>query len=67
MKRYRLLLIIVALILAFGLFYSLQPSKTPAPQPPLVTLNSANFNTSFYGALNASPRDFRLVLLLSPT
>lgn len=67
MKRYRLLLIIAAVILILAAFYMFQPSRTPTPQPPLVTLNSANFAASFYGAINNKPQGMRLVLLLSPT
>ena len=67
MKRNRWLLIIVAVIVALGLLYTLQPSNAPAPQPPLVTLNAANFSASFYGALNGNPKAARLVLLVSPT
>ncbi|HKV27931.1 MAG TPA: hypothetical protein VJN90_06630 [Candidatus Acidoferrales bacterium] len=67
MKRHRLLLIVIAALLVLGLFYAIQPSKTPSPQPPLVTLNATNFSASFYGALNGDAKDARLVLLVSPT
>lgn len=67
MKRNRWFLVVVLALLAVGTWYAFQPSHTPGSQPPLVTLNSANFSVSFYSALNRYSRDTRLVLLLSPT
>lgn len=63
----RLLAIIVAAMAGLVILYAFQPSHTPPPQPPLITLNSANFNSSFYGALNSNSRAAHLILLLSPT
>lgn len=67
MKRHRLLMIAILALVALGLFYTFEPSHTPAGQPPLATLTSANFASSFYGAVNSSPRAIRVVLLVSPT
>jgi len=67
MKLRSWLFLILVLVLVLAIFYAFQPSKTPSPQPPLVTLTSANFADSFYGALKASTGDVRLVLLVSPT
>lgn len=66
MKR-RVLYIVVTVIVALALLYAFEPSKTPSPQPPLITLSSADFDSSFYSALNRDSQANRLILLVSPT
>lgn len=67
MKRRRVLYIVVTVIVVLALLYAFEPSNTPSPQPPLVTLSSADFGSSFYSALNRDPQANRLILLVSPT
>lgn len=66
MTRKRLLLLIIAIVVAFGLWYALAPSRTPAPQPPLAKLTQQNF-AQFTAAFNGASQNPRLILLLSPT
>lgn len=67
MKRKIAVSAAILVALGLGAWYGFAPSHTPAPQPPLVALNSGNFQASFYGALRTSPQDAHLLLLLSPT
>lgn len=66
MTRKRLLLLIVVILAAIGVWYALGPSRTPAPQPPLTQLTRQNF-TQFTNAFNGELQNPRLILLLSPT
>lgn len=53
--------------LLFGLiYYFYGGSQTPAGQPPLVNLTSANF-PRLKEAFNQSPHAVRILILLSPT
>lgn len=65
-KAFIALAVVVVLVAGFAVWVSLQPRRTPAGQPPLETLTSANF-ADFVDAFNRSASSVRLVLLLSPT
>lgn len=65
MKKRILYSVVAVLIILLG-WYFLQPSRTPAPQPPLEALSTQDFS-DFTTAFNKDRMEVRLVLLLSPT
>ncbi len=67
MKRSRLL-IAMAIALAFAglIYYFYGGSATPAGQPPLVSLNSGNFD-GLRNDFNTARGTVRVIALLSPT
>jgi hypothetical protein len=67
MKRSRLL-ITIAIALAFAglIYYFYGGSTTPAGQPPLVSLNSGNFD-GLRNDFNMARGTVRVIALLSPT
>ena len=64
-RKSTLWLIVVIPLLAVA-FYLWGSSHTPPGQPPLMSLNNANF-IDFQQTFNAAASDMRIVLLLSPT
>jgi hypothetical protein len=64
-RRRALWLVFAIAILTVG-FYLWGSSSTPPGQPPLMSLNQANF-VQFQQSFNAAISSTRIVLLLSPT
>ena len=65
-KALAALAVIIALALALAGWYSWGPRHSPAGQPPLTALTSANFEV-IRQAFNGASDQVRLVLLFSPT
>jgi hypothetical protein len=53
-------------VLLIALYFFYGGHQTPPGQPPLLSLNQANFS-ALADAFNAAPRSVRLIALLSPT
>ncbi|HKW88581.1 MAG TPA: hypothetical protein VJN21_07480 [Candidatus Acidoferrales bacterium] len=65
MKK-RILLSVAAIVIIVIAWYFVLPSRTPAPQPPMIQLSAQNFS-AFAQAFNHDDSVARLVLLVSPT
>ena len=66
MKRRGFALGLTALVVFAGLFYLYGGHQTPAGQPPLTDLNSANLSDLKH-EFNGSHASVRMLVLLSPT
>jgi hypothetical protein len=56
-------LLILAIVLAFGVWFGLMAHKTPAGQPPLAGMNLETLKAEF----NRASDRVRVIVLLSPT
>lgn len=66
MRRKTTLWLVIVIALVAMAFYLWGSSRTPAGQPPLLSLNNANV-MDFQQTFDAAAADTRIVLLLSPT
>ena len=66
MNRTHIFTVLAVVLLLAGLVYFYGGSQTPAGQPPLRSLTTANV-AGVKSAFNAAKDDVRVLLLLSPT